>query len=793
MNLLYYLAEANLYLGVFYLAYCLLLTNETHYQLNRAYLLFSCMAAFVLPVLQIGVLKPVEAAVNTTINYAIPEYTEPLPVANYINTEPVIVEHHLTLQDYLVYIYLLGACIVFVLLMVKLFNLFKLMRNAQTVDHLKYKVVYLPGSDIAFSFFNHLFIGTNAPGTNTIVRHELVHIRQKHSFDIVFLELLKVVSWFNPFVYLLQNSLKTVHEYIADEQTAAHETDALTYSTFLVNNAYGTGGSSITHSFFNYNLLKKRIIMLNQQRSGSLARLKYLVTVPICVGLLCTSTLAFSKTYGWVDLDPATPVNVKPGPQRTIKPETSIIKGKLIIVDGKIYSPKPEETVAADSMVDVPANTAWAIKKWGNKAKNGVRLFTGHATIIKKANSPLTRTDKYGGRVSPGKLTNAMVPITTMIKADPKLLFIVNGKKFNLNITKLTEKELIAITCDSMTVYEKGNTYAKSKWGNDVGQVTVLHGNASLKLVDAPDETGAPNVKFPPPIITLNTDLTVPRVLLKYLADNISYPKGALDNNIQLRARVIFNVINNKITEVKVTKGAILGLVSAKVGDDAASAVKPFEIEILQALKRYSTTDIVPGSYSLPIYFAIVKDNSVNLISDNMVMKAGNRLVAEPELIIKGYKKGDALSSIERTDSVAKPDWNKLGEYFSRNIHYAAIDRKQHTAGRVITIFAVDDNHNLQYAKVLRSPSDAMANEIIRVLKKCTEFYMLKPGMQYTLPISFTLDNENIGNAPPLTQRLPKDHDPNSGVYNPNSIDIKNSPAGLMLNETVIRGYTKSD
>src|SRR6185437_1894458 len=67
---------------------------------------------------------------------------------------------------------------------------------------------------------------------------------------------------------------------------------------------YGLSGSSITHSFFNYNLLKKRIIMLHQKRSGSLARLKYLLAIPICGGLLCASTLAFSKTYGWVDIAP---------------------------------------------------------------------------------------------------------------------------------------------------------------------------------------------------------------------------------------------------------------------------------------------------------------------------------------------------------------------------------------------------------------------------------------------------------------------------------------------------------
>jgi TonB family protein len=337
MNWLYYLAEANIYLGVFYLAYCLLLTKETYYQLTRAYLLFACVVSFILPVLQIGALKPVETAVATTINYTIPqEYYAPqyqelqqpvkhiqtvAPVTTTISpvvvskpipeAEPVIIETKLTPQAYLLYAYLIGAIVLLLMLMVKLYTLFMLTRKAQLIDEVEYKLAYLPETNVAFSFFNYLFIGTHASGSATIIRHELVHIRQKHSADIMFMELLKIVSWFNPFVYLLQNSLKTVHEYIADEQTAAHEMDALAYSSFLVNNAYGAGGSSLTHSFFNYNLLKKRIIMLNQQRSGNLARFKYLVALPICAGLLCASTLGFSKTYALVDLDPVKDIGIK--------------------------------------------------------------------------------------------------------------------------------------------------------------------------------------------------------------------------------------------------------------------------------------------------------------------------------------------------------------------------------------------------------------------------------------------------------------------------------------------------
>lgn len=311
MNWPFYLAEANLYLCVFYLAYCVFLVKETHYQLNRAYLLLSCVMAFVLPVLQVGALRPPVVDSAPVASYVVTQPSQ-YPVTTVISSPPAVAPTPaFSIDDYLWLAYVAGAVVVLLLLALKLYSVFKLTRNNKAKLG-NYKMVYLKDTDVAFSFFNYLFIGTRAAGANTIITHELVHIRQKHSADIMFLELLKVICWFNPCIYLLQNSLKTVHEYIADEQTAATEADALTYSSFLVNNAYGAGGSSITHSFFNYNLLKKRIIMLNQQRSGKLARLKYLVALPVCAGLLCASTLAFSKSYGWIDITPAAKTTVLP-------------------------------------------------------------------------------------------------------------------------------------------------------------------------------------------------------------------------------------------------------------------------------------------------------------------------------------------------------------------------------------------------------------------------------------------------------------------------------------------------
>lgn len=308
MSWLHYLIEANIYLGVFYLCYCLFLNRDTHYTLGRVYLILCSVIAFILPLTQLSILKPVIPEV---------EIIEPVRQVTAIPVQMqqdkvVTAVQSFTFDDAIIYLYITGVVIACFVLLFRLRKLYILTRNNHSVYQDRYKLINLNEENTAFSFFNYLFIGSNVPQAKTVIAHEMVHIRQKHSVDIIFMEILKVINWFNPFIYLTQRSLKTIHEYIADEQTAAQEQDAITYSSFLLSNAYGIQGASIAHSFFNYNLLKKRIIMLNKNRSGKLARLKYLAALPLCAGMLCTSTLVFSKDYGLIDLAPRKAAVVKP-------------------------------------------------------------------------------------------------------------------------------------------------------------------------------------------------------------------------------------------------------------------------------------------------------------------------------------------------------------------------------------------------------------------------------------------------------------------------------------------------
>lgn len=766
MNWLQYLGEANLYLAVFYLAYRLLLSKETHNQLNRFYLLFSCIAAFTLPVLQLGILKPAQAIViNQTYptDMFYPQLGEQM-TTNQAVALPVTRVHHLNWQDCLIYAYALGCAVLLLALLIKLFVLVRMIWNAKRERRDQYRLIYLPESDIAFSFFNYLFIGTNAAGEKTIIRHELVHIRQKHSLDIMFVEVLKIFNWFNPFVYLLQNSLKTIHEYIADEQTAAYENDTVGYTTFLVNNAYGAGSTSITHSFFNYNLLKKRIIMLNRKRSGTSARLKYLIAAPVFAGLLCASTLAFSKDYGWIDLDPAyaptrlevlPPVTPSARQMQTNKlnhkypPPTILsdgykklnqhlithvrydktipswtkgsvvivsfnvtndhkitgarifksggqafdsmvlhafetyggdvadyagehkfvfnfygyngvdnekdlnlgrydVAGLLVIVPPVVKFPPPTITphilivvndeevqlpadaiVIADTITDVPANTAWAIKKWGTQAKYGVKVFSGHTKMVRNAYKNVD-FDEHGGGKGTRNLRGSTIPY------DPATLFIVNGKKQIFDAGQIKANSLVSVSCDSMVIYEKGNDYAHSKWGNDAGKTVVLMGeNASADLVNFAAKKAASD-----------TLALVFNELYQYLQAHIRYPAIAHDNNITGKVFAVMDISKN---------GKLRYLTIVRSPSNSISE------EVFNALKNCPTIKKMPeGTWTLPLNFSLgyIDNGSTNNIP------AATPPPAETEQ--KSFKFFDAAEPSTRGKSLKMLDELVIRSYIAR-------------------------------------------------------------------------------------------------------------------------------
>ncbi|WP_316820970.1 M56 family metallopeptidase [Pedobacter gandavensis] len=295
MNWFYYLLEANLYLSIFYAAYRLLLSNETFYGINRFFLILSTIMAFLLPLLQMGYLNQLfQIGIGQQFSTALVEADSNESVFSTLNA--------------VLYLLYVAVAIAFSAKLLKdLYQIVALSKRSERYQKDKVTYVSLTQQHAAFSFFNLLFIQPDIQGKETILKHELVHIRQRHSFDIIFFEIIQILNWFNPITYLLKKDIKLLHEYIADEQTTLKEIEKYDYALFLIKNSFGMESKPLSNHIFNQSILKQRINMLNKEKSTGRARLKLLCVLPMAAAMLGTSTMAFSKDYSLIDLYPEKP------------------------------------------------------------------------------------------------------------------------------------------------------------------------------------------------------------------------------------------------------------------------------------------------------------------------------------------------------------------------------------------------------------------------------------------------------------------------------------------------------
>lgn len=357
MNWIYYLLEANLYLLAFYAFYLLFLSKETFYSINRYYLITGTLMAFTLPFIQAGFLFDV-----------LPGFRNGNGVQNFV--AGVEKEHglnYLSLDFLLPAMYIGVASILSIRLLKNLFAVLHLAVNAKVRTHKQVKYFEIHGSEAAFSYFGLLFLNSAATEKDLIIRHEQVHIRQYHSFDSLLLELVHILSWFNPVAYLIKKEMNTLHEFIADDlASSGPNVQKREYAMLLIRNSFGLPQNALTKPIYNQSTLKKRITMLNQPKSAAGARLKLLLVLPLAFGMICISTLAFSKSYKLIDLyasrhtNPVVQDTTKrvppppPAPPRVSKPKPPKAPDQVRFPAPKITSAKAPRPPKAPDQVRFP-------------------------------------------------------------------------------------------------------------------------------------------------------------------------------------------------------------------------------------------------------------------------------------------------------------------------------------------------------------------------------------------------------------------------------------------------------
>lgn len=282
---LVYILKSAACLAVFYLFYKLLMSRDTFHRFNRFALLGLLVLSSLLPLVEVSVNRP--APVHETMLTL-----EQLLLLADVQAEGEIVSQPTTALWVRVALLVYLAGIVFFAVR----NLWSLGRLAVLLrrGRLEQLADWLPGRtenvrlvvhnrDIApFSWMRYIVLSRKDLEENgrEILIHELAHIRNHHSWDLLLADLCIFVQWFNPAAWLLKQELQTIHEYEADDTVLREGVDAKKYQMLLIKKAVGTRLYSMANSF-NHSSLKKRITMMLKEKSNPWARVKYLYVLPL--------------------------------------------------------------------------------------------------------------------------------------------------------------------------------------------------------------------------------------------------------------------------------------------------------------------------------------------------------------------------------------------------------------------------------------------------------------------------------------------------------------------------------
>ena len=283
--MLHYILQTIAFQLFFLIIYDAFLKKETFFNWNRAYLLITALLSVVLPFIKIEQFKDV---VPQQFIIRLPEVI----IGNLTPTESnLLIENSLEKVSEFVFSWELflgiGIAIAFMVFIYKLLKIaFLIYKNPKYWQN-NLRIVKLINSNAAFSFFHYVFLGEliNTEDKEAIIKHESIHVRQKHTIDLLVFEMLRIVFWFNPLVYMYQNRVRTLHEYIADAK-AVKILDRSTYYENLLAQVFETQNVSFINTFFKQSLIKKRIIMLSKSRSKQIFKLKYMLLLPLIFGML---------------------------------------------------------------------------------------------------------------------------------------------------------------------------------------------------------------------------------------------------------------------------------------------------------------------------------------------------------------------------------------------------------------------------------------------------------------------------------------------------------------------------
>ena len=276
-----YILQVILFQVLFLAIYDFFLSKETFFTKNRWYLISTPILTFLIPLIKV---PSFQKMVSEEFTVYLPEIVfAPEKVIQNVIQETTFYQS----INYINILFWLGVVLFSMLFLIKLGKIINLIRMYKAEQQADCTLILIPNQTKAFSFFNYIFLGKEIPASQQekIIQHELVHSKQRHSFDLLFFEFLKIIMWFNPMIYFYQQRITLVHEYISDDFVSKKEAKEI-YINNLLSNYFQVENISFVNQFYKQSLIKKRIMMMKRTQSKKMNQLKYLVLIPALVSML---------------------------------------------------------------------------------------------------------------------------------------------------------------------------------------------------------------------------------------------------------------------------------------------------------------------------------------------------------------------------------------------------------------------------------------------------------------------------------------------------------------------------
>jgi len=368
-----YLIKSVAWLTGFALVFILFLRNERFFVLNRIYLIAGILTSLFFPFISI-------------------HYTVVLPVVKSMQVESAVVSDIQNAETgifsnfrlFLLVLYVMGILFVLSQIIRQGRRVLSAINKSELITLHPVKLIRTPEYTTAFSFFSYVFVNPSITDIETaeIMNHEMVHIRQKHWLDLVLVELLCIIQWFNPLAWIYVRFMRQNHEYLADEVALQRTSDPAIYRAALLNQIVGAPVVNLANSF-NYSLNKKRFNMMKNIIRSPYRKMKILLILPVFAIVLW----AFAKPdYKYKNTEQY-PVSS----MASVSVQQHEVKGKVVEKDGSalpgasVVVLNTSQGISTDDegffKLDVPENGTIVVSFVGYKSKVLKPVFTSEMVI----------------------------------------------------------------------------------------------------------------------------------------------------------------------------------------------------------------------------------------------------------------------------------------------------------------------------------------------------------------------------------------------------------------------------